>query len=228
MKTRILTRAAGMGTKLLLSLLVLLLALTGCNAPKTPMDTTPEETPEVTPGETTEDLVEDTTVPIEDTTAEPETEETVEKDPYEALYLLLGQSYWEKKEFSAKPYLRSPYLSSGGIDHIRFEDGSIYLESFLYRLSYVENYQIEPDVGVLRAAELLKEESGNEVYQERIEFLNRIQLQNKWYMLEQVSATLHRFVIYVSDDILYFLEIGTDPTTQINWIVRIHFIEYTG
>jgi len=44
MKKRILTRAAGTGTKLLLSLLVLLLALTGCNAPNTPMETTPEET----------------------------------------------------------------------------------------------------------------------------------------------------------------------------------------
>ena len=62
--------------KLLLSLLVLLLALTGCNAPNTPMDTTPEETSEVTPEETTEDLV-------EDTTAEPETGKTTDWVPPE-------------------------------------------------------------------------------------------------------------------------------------------------
>ena len=61
MKRKTMTRATGMGMKLLLSLLVLLLALTGCNAPNTPMDTTPEETPEVTPGETTMETPEETT-----------------------------------------------------------------------------------------------------------------------------------------------------------------------
>ena len=76
MKRKTMTRATGMGMKLLLSLLVLLLALTGCNAPNTPMDTTPEETSEVTPEETTEDLV-------EDTTAEPETGKTTDWVPPE-------------------------------------------------------------------------------------------------------------------------------------------------
>jgi len=229
MKKRILTRAAKMGAKILLSLLVLLLALTGCNAPKTPIDTTPEETPEVTPGETTEDLVEDNTVPNEDTTAEPETEETVEKNTYEALELLLGKSYREPTKLCAEIFYWPSYINGTDPRDLEIRDGSIYEDSIYqpgkYNLFYVEdlicNYEnIITDFSF--NPRFKKQEAW--VQSKIMRVTEMLQNQKSGYLFVHEANEGMAFAVYCIEDTLYFVTLSFYDTQPCPYADLIHSV----
>ena len=231
MKKRNLTHAAKMETKLLLSLLVLLLALTGCNAPNTPMDTTPEETPEVTPGETTEAMPEettqgtpeettqgtpeDTTVPVEDTT-----EETTAPEPIEAKYdifkAMIAASYNDKQSISADTFASGVFNWYYSLD-VEMENGQLVVEGILYECTYVEDLPFAYDPGLYRHMSEA----------ERL-VLDCIQRQSGYYILQHESIVKygHKIAIVEMEDTLYFLAVYEGISgSDVPIVGRIHSVQ---